>query len=124
MIPEYTPIFTNSKKEQELIIFNKIFKLLINDKNIGNIFDRNISYEHFLEISNLKTVMSHFGNNLNNSDFKIIIDNILKLVDTNKISNNNSTNNSFNQSYQKQLTARQGNSNIYRNNEEEYKLYE
>ena len=123
MLYSYKPTFEISpKRHQESIIANKIFKVLNQDNN-NNIFQilNSINYKEFLEMFNLKIVMLHFKDSLDESEFKLIIDNILKFTNA----NNSSSNEYANVSYQKQLTARSGNSKVYTYSEkEDIKSYE
>ena len=81
---EYTHIFdTPAKMEQESVIVNKIMELLNKNKydNIYDFINRNQTYQDFLKNNELENVVRHFGNTLNEADFKMIQDAMVKLTE-------------------------------------------
>lgn len=80
---EYKLIFdTPTKREQEMAIVNKIIDLLNKNKydNLEEFIVKNNTYETFLKNNNLDNVVKHFGNTLNDIDFKNILENLRKLT--------------------------------------------
>lgn len=120
MIQGYKPILdTHFKREQEIIIVNKVSNLL---KNGTYSLNEDVSYEEFLKIYKLDTVVKHFNEPLTDSEFRLIINTIKQIISVQEPNNNSNINNDY-ISYQKQLTARASNS-IYRDKKEEKQLYE
>jgi hypothetical protein len=86
-IKEYTFKFdTPLKKMQELLIVNTIFILLNNNKydNLDELLKYNASYDAFLKKNSLTNVVRHFGNNMSESDFIEICNNIRKYISSKK----------------------------------------
>lgn len=84
---DYEHIFdTPAKKEQESVIVNKIMDLLNNNKydNINDFIEKNDTYQDFLKNNNLETVVKHFGNTLNEQDFKNILEALVKITEKKK----------------------------------------
>ena len=84
---EYTHIFdTPAKMEQESVIVNKIMDLLNKNKydSIYDFINRNQTYQDFLKNNQLDNVVKHFGNTLNEADFKLIQNEIVKLTEKKK----------------------------------------
>ena len=84
---DYSHIFdTPAKKEQESVIVNKIMDLLNNNKydSIYDFIERNDTYQDFLKNNNLETVVKHFGNTLNERDFKNILNELVKTTEKKK----------------------------------------
>lgn len=82
---EYKPIFdTPMKRQQELAIARKIMDLLNKNKynNLEEFIKRNDSYQNFLKNNHMDTVVKHFGNTLNEEDFKRILENLNVLTNT------------------------------------------
>lgn len=80
---EYKHIFdTPAAREQEGAIVNKIMDLLNKNKydNIDEFIDKNPNYQDFLKNNELENVMKHFGNTLNEMDFKKILESMVKLT--------------------------------------------
>lgn len=84
---EYKHIFdTPAKREQETAIVNKIMQLL-NEKKYDNIYDfinKNQTYQDFLKKNEFENVVKHFGNTLNEEDYKRIQDAMVKLTEKKK----------------------------------------
>jgi hypothetical protein len=79
---DYEHIFdTPAKKQQESVIVNKIMDLLNKNKydDIHDFIKRNDTYQDFLKNNNLETVVKHFGNTLNETDYKNILNAIVKV---------------------------------------------
>lgn len=86
-IKEYTFKFdTPSKKMQELLIVNTIFRLLNNNKydNLDELLRYNASYDMFLKKNVLTNAIRHFGNNMSEADFIEICNNIRKYISSKK----------------------------------------
>lgn len=82
---EYKLIFdTPAKKEQEQVVAYKIMDL-INKKKYDDLSDfskRIPTYQQFIKNNDLSNVVKHFGNTLNEEDFKRIINNLDVLTKT------------------------------------------
>lgn len=84
---EYKHIFdTPAKMEQETVVVNKIMELLNKNKydNIYEFANKNLTYQDFLKKNELENVVKHFGNTLNENDFKRILEEMIKLTETKK----------------------------------------
>lgn len=82
-IKEYKFLFdTPSKKEQELAVANKIMDLLNKNKydSLGDFIRRTPTYQGFVKENNMDNVLKHFGNTLNEEDFRKIITNLNELT--------------------------------------------
>lgn len=84
---DYTHIFdTPAKMEQESVVVSKIMELL-NDNKYDNIYDfitKNPTYQDFLKKHELENVVKHFGNTLNEEDFKKIQSEMVKVTEKKK----------------------------------------
>ena len=84
---DYTHIFdTPAKMEQESVVVSKIMELL-NDNKYDNIYDfitKNPTYQDFLKKHDLENVVKHFGNTLNEEDFKRIQSEMVKVTEKKK----------------------------------------
>lgn len=84
-LKEYTYIFdTPQKKQQERVIIEKIMNILNNKKNdnLEEFIYKNENYQNFLKKNNMDTVIKHFGNTLNEQDYKNILENLRKLTNS------------------------------------------
>lgn len=84
---EYKHIFdTPAKMEQESVIVSKIMDLLNKNKydNIYDFINKNQTYQDFLKNNELENVVKHFGNTLNEQDFKNIQNEMVKLTEKKK----------------------------------------
>lgn len=84
---EYRHVFdTPIKKQQEMVVVNKIMELLNNNKydNIDEFAEKNQTYQDFLQNNKLENVVKHFGNTLNEEDFFKIVDSMKKLTNDKK----------------------------------------
>ena len=84
---EYKHIFdTPAKMEQESVIVSKIMDLLNKNKydNIYEFINKNQTYQIFLKNNELENVVKHFGNTLNEEDFRRIQSSIVKLTEQKK----------------------------------------
>jgi len=84
---EYNHIFdTPAKMEQETVVVNKIMELLNKNKydNIYEFINKNQTYQDFLKNNELENVVRHFGNTLNEEDFKNIQNEMVKLTEKKK----------------------------------------
>lgn len=90
---EYIHVFdTPAKKEQESIVSYKIMDLLNKNKynNIYDFIEKNKTYDEFLNKNELENVVKHFGNTLNEEDYKKILNQIVKLTEEKKSFQNES----------------------------------
>lgn len=81
---DYTHIFdTPAKMSQELAVVNKIMDLLNANKydNIYDFINNNQTYQDFLKQNELENVVKHFGNTLNEEDFKRIQSELVKITE-------------------------------------------
>jgi len=111
---EYKHIFdTPAAMEQEGAIVNKIMDLLNKNKydNIDEFIEKNPSYQDFLKNNELEIVMKHFGNTLNEADFKRILESMVELT-KNK--------NDFDKDNIKTTTIDDNQYNSYKGNERNY----
>lgn len=84
---DYTHIFdTPAKMQQESVIAAKIMELLNKNKydSIYDFINKNHTYQDFLKNNNLTNVVKHFGNTLNEQDFKNILSHIVKITEAKK----------------------------------------
>ena len=84
---EYQHIFdTPAKMEQENVVVSKIMELLNKNKydNIYDFINQNPTYQDFLKKNDLTNVVKHFGNTLNEEDFKKIQSEMVKLTEKKK----------------------------------------
>jgi len=84
---EYKHVFdTPAKMQQETAIVNKIMDLLNKNKydNIYEFINKNQTYQDFLKNNDLVNVVKHFGNTLNEEDFKRIQNEMVKLTEKKK----------------------------------------
>jgi len=84
---EYKHIFdTPAKMEQETVVVNKIMELLNKNKydSIYEFVTKNQTYQDFLKKNELENVVKHFGNTLNETDYKNILNEIIKLTEKKK----------------------------------------
>lgn len=84
---DYKHIFdTPAKMEQENLIVNKIMDLLNKNKydNINEFINKNPSYQDFLKNNELENVVKHFGNTLNEEDYRRIQEQMLKITESKK----------------------------------------
>lgn len=74
---------TPAKKEQEIVIVNKIMDLLNRNTydNIENFITKNNTYEEFLKNNHLENVVKHFGNTLNDEDYSKILEQMKKITE-------------------------------------------
>lgn len=79
---EYRHVFDSpAKKQQEIVIVNKIMELLNNKyDNLEEFINKNKTYQDFLKNNQLENVVKHFGNTLNEDDFLRIVDSIRNLT--------------------------------------------
>lgn len=92
---EYKPVFdTPMKREQELAISRKIMDLLNKNKfdSIEKFIEKKISYQDFLKQYNMDIVVKHFGNNLSETDFNLMINKIFELTKEKKSFDNENIN--------------------------------
>lgn len=81
---EYDHFFdTPAKMQQETAVVNKIMDLLNKNKydSIEEFIDKNQTYQDFLKKNELENVMKHFGNTLNEEDYKNILNEMIKLTE-------------------------------------------
>lgn len=84
-IKEYNSVFnTPAKRQQELAVANKIMELLNKNKynNLDEFIKRNSTYQDFIKNNNMNNVLKHFGNTLNEEDYKKIFNNLQNLTNT------------------------------------------
>lgn len=82
---EYNNIFdTPAKKQQERVIVTKIMNLLNNKKydDLEELISKNQNYQNFIKNNAMENVVKHFGNTLNEEDFKRILENLRILTKT------------------------------------------
>ena len=84
---EYNHVFDSpAKRQQEIVIVKKIMDLLNKNKynDIYDFNDKNQTYQNFLKNNELENVVKHFGNTLNEEDFKRIQEQMVKLTEKKK----------------------------------------
>ena len=84
---EYKHVFdTPAKRQQETVIVNKIMDLLNKNKfdTIDDFISKNQTYQSFLKNNELEIVVKHFGNTLNEADFKLIQEEMIRLTEKKK----------------------------------------
>lgn len=84
---DYKHIFdTPAKMEQESVVVSRIMELLNANKydNIYDFINKNQTYQDFLKKNELENVVKHFGNTLNEEDFKKIQSELVRITEKKK----------------------------------------